>query len=69
MTPKDLRSKTLEDLKALEVDLRDELFKLKMQAGLGTLEKSHRLGEIKRDIARILTLVSDKKRQAEQAAS
>lgn len=65
MTPKEMREKNLQELKTLASDLREELFKLKMQQGTSQLEKSHRLGEVKRDIARVLTIIGEKTRKAE----
>lgn len=65
MTPNEIREKNLQELKTLGSDLREELFKLKMQQGTGQLEKSHRLGEIKRDIARVFTIIGEKIRKAE----
>jgi large subunit ribosomal protein L29 len=65
VTPNEIREKNLQELKTLGSDLREELFKLKMQQGTGQLEKSHRLGEIKRDIARVSTIFGEKTRKAE----
>jgi large subunit ribosomal protein L29 len=65
VTPKEMREKNLQELKTLASDLREELFKLKMQQGTSQLEKSHRLGEVKRDIARVLTIIGEKTRKAE----
>ena len=64
MTPSEIREKNLQELKTLVADLREELFKLRMQAGTGQLEKSHRLGEVKRDIARVTTIIGEKTRKA-----
>ncbi len=67
MTPTEIREKNLKELAVLEKDLREELFKLRMQNATGQLEKSHRLEEVKRDIARVLTVVKQK-RGAEKGA-
>jgi large subunit ribosomal protein L29 len=64
VTPSELREKNLKELGALEDELREELFKLKMQNATGQLEKSHRLQEVKRDIARLLTIAKQKKGKA-----
>lgn len=64
MTPNEIREKNLQELKTLAADLKEELFKLKMQDGTGQLEKSHRLGEVKRDIARVFTILGEKTRKA-----
>lgn len=67
MTPSEIREKNLKELAVLEKDLREELFKLKMQNATGQLEKNHRVTEVKRDIARVLT-VTRQKRAAEKGA-
>ena len=62
MTPSEIREKNLQELATLEKDLKEELFKLKMQNATGQLEKSHRLREVQRDIARVLTIARQKKK-------
>ena len=37
-----------------------ELFDLRMQAAAGKLEKSHQIRVIRRDVARVLTLLKDR---------
>lgn len=68
MTPSEIREKTSQELKTLLADLREELFRLRMQDGTGQLEKSHRLGEVKKDLARVLTVLGEKSRKAEATA-
>jgi len=43
------------ELQAKSRDLRLELFNLNLQKSMGTLEKSHRIGQIRKDIARVET--------------
>ena len=64
MTSREIREKTIEELKILAKDLKEELFKLRMKSGTGQLEKPHRLGEIKKDIARVLTILKEKQVKA-----
>lgn len=48
---------------ALSVKLgekQDELFKLRFQHATAQLEKTHRLKEVRKDIARIKTLINEK---------
>jgi len=60
-----------EDVRALSDDqLADELLKLKkeqfnlrFQVATGQLEKTHRMGQVRRDIARVRTLMREKARQ------
>ena len=64
MTPNELREKNLKELAAVEKELREELFRLKMQNATGQLEKNHRLTEVRRDLARVLTIMKQKKGKA-----
>lgn len=45
-------------------ETREELFKLRFQHATAQLEKTHRLRQVRRDIARLLTLQNEKKRDA-----
>ena len=53
------RDKTREELKELYDDRRQELYNLYSQRSMSQLEKPHRVREINRDIARILTILTD----------
>lgn len=59
MKAKQIREKTKEELEEMYDDLREELFNLHSQRSMAQLEKPHRIGDIKRDIARILTILED----------
>ena len=48
-------------------ELRAELFNLTLQTSLGTLEQPHRIGELRKDIARVETALSAKKKEAASA--
>ena len=60
------------DFRAMDADkLADELLKLKkeqfnlrFQAATGQLEKTHRVNEVRKDIARISTLLREKRAAA-----
>lgn len=58
MKKQDFRSLTIEELTSKEKTLRDELFKLNQQRYAGRVEKPHMFGIIKKDIARIQTILS-----------
>ena len=64
MTPSEIRDKNLKELEVLAQELKEEHFKLKMQNGTGQLEKNHRLGEVRRDIARVNTIIKQKQGKA-----
>ena len=55
------------ELKAKSRDLRLELFNLNLQKSMGTLEKSHRIGQIRKDIARVETMLTRIRNQPAQA--
>ena len=60
MTPKDLREKTDTELKKLKAEWKTELFHLKVKKVTGQLEKTHRIREVKKDLARLLTIEQQK---------
>lgn len=68
MTPSEIREKTSQELQTLLSDLREELFRLRMQEGTGQLEKTHRLREVRKDLARVQTILGEKARRAEATA-
>jgi large subunit ribosomal protein L29 len=56
---RELRDRTRDELEELYDDLRDELFRLRAQRAVSQLEKSHRVKEVRRTIARVLTILKD----------
>jgi len=64
MKASELRTKSNEELKSLLNELAKEQFNLRMQKGLGQLTKSSQVRQIRRDIARINTLISEATRTA-----
>lgn len=55
----DLRGKSREDLDKLLLELVREHFNLRMQKGSGQAVKPHRLSGVKRDIARVKTVLNE----------
>lgn len=60
MKTNDIRNLSVDQINAKIADLKEELFNLKFQAALGNLEKPARIGEIKRTIARMKTVLTEK---------
>jgi ribosomal protein L29 len=56
----DLRAKTDDQLTAELVDLKREQFNLRFQAATNQLERPARIQEVRRDIARIKTLQTER---------
>jgi len=60
MKPKELRELSVEELKVKEKEFREEEFQTRCKHATGQLEKTHRLGQLRRTIARIKTIISEK---------
>ena len=61
VTASDLRGLSRAELNKKVVELKEELFTLRFQAATGQMEKTHRVGEVRKDIARISTLLREKR--------
>ncbi|MGH8078093.1 MAG: 50S ribosomal protein L29 [Lysobacter sp.] len=61
MELKQLRVKSADDLKAHLGELHKESFALRMQKATGQLAKTHEARRVKREIARVNTLLGEKK--------
>ncbi|MBV6340665.1 50S ribosomal protein L29 [Candidatus Magnetobacterium casense] len=58
MKPAKLRELTTQELRQKEDDLRRELFNLRFQAARGDIQNPKRIKTIKKDIARVLTIIT-----------
>ncbi len=58
----ELRKKTKEELDAMLIDLSKEKFNLKMQKGTGQLAKPDQVKKVRREIARVHTLINEMSR-------
>ena len=56
----EIRELSTSELNEKVYQLKEELFNLKFQAALGNIEKPARMNEIKRDIARLKTILTEK---------
>ncbi|MCR4782403.1 MAG: 50S ribosomal protein L29 [Lachnospiraceae bacterium] len=57
----DLRTKSVEELSAELVDAKKELFNLRFQNATNQLENTGRIKEVRKNIARIQTLITEKR--------
>jgi large subunit ribosomal protein L29 len=57
MKIQEIKELSADELRTKEVELRDQLFKLRFQKSLGQLESPMKVKNVKRDIARIKTLL------------
>ncbi len=56
----EIRNLTSEELVQTVRDLKRELFNLKFQLSTGQLEKTDRLAQVRRDVARAMTILRER---------
>ena len=61
MNAKELRDKSIEELNNQVVELNQELFNLKFQLHTGHLENTARIGQVRKEIARVNTVLQEKR--------
>ena len=64
MKIEDVRGLSPDQLTEQLVNLKKEQFNLRFQKATGQVEKTHRVGEVRKDIARIKTVLRTKQAQA-----
>ena len=64
MKPAEVRELSTDELRGREKELDDQLFRLRIQKSMGQLEAPAKVREIRRDLARIKTILREKERQA-----
>ena len=64
MTASDVRTRTEDELNAEIETLGKEIFNLRFQRASGQLENTARVRQVRRDIARIKTVLGERRRQA-----
>ena len=60
MKPSDLREKSIAELNQELAELKEELFKLRFQHAINQLENPLKLQGVKRDIARVKTILRER---------
>ncbi len=67
MKIRELRELSIDELERKELELKDQWFKLRFQKSLGQLDNPMKLRNIRRDIAKIKTILEElKKKGAEK---
>ena len=64
MNANDLRDKTPDQLREDLANLKKESFNLRFQQATGQLENTARMRQVKRDVARVNTVLNEKARAA-----
>ena len=55
---KEIKELTVQQLREKNLELSEELMKLRFNHAVGQLEQTHRLGQVQRNIARVQTQIS-----------
>ena len=61
MKAAELRALSVEALEEKLKELKAELFNLRFQHAINQLDNPHKIGDVKKDIARVMTVLREKK--------
>ena len=61
MKAQELRAMTPAELDTKLKELKSELFNLRFQHAINQLENPHKIADVKKDIARVMTVIGEKK--------
>ena len=68
MESKNLRDLTLDELNEKHKQYKEELFNLRFQNAIGKLKNTSRIKDVRKTIARVLTIVREKQMAGDQSA-
>ena len=68
MKAKELRELTVAELEAKFKELKSELFRLRFQHAINQLDNPHKIVDVKKDIARVMTVLRQKEAEASNNA-
>ena len=68
MKAKELRELTVAELEAKFKELKSELFHLRFQHAINQLDNPHKIVDVKKDIARVMTVLRQKEAEASKNA-
>lgn len=61
MKVKEIRELTTEEIISKIAESKEEIFNLRMQQATGNLEKPSRINELRKDVARMKTILAERK--------
>ena len=61
MKATEIRQMSSEDLEKKLKELKNELFNLRFQHAINQLDNPHKISDVKKDIARVMTVLREKK--------
>jgi large subunit ribosomal protein L29 len=69
MNSKELRDLSVPELKEKHKEFKEELFNLRFQNAIGQLSNTGRIKEVKKTIARVLTVITEKETGIERSGA
>ncbi len=64
MKSEEVRAKSADELQEKLMSLKKEAFNLRFQQATGQLENTSRVGQVRRDIARVKTVINERRASA-----
>lgn len=61
MKPKEIKAMTVDEIESKLTEFQDKLFKQKVQKALGQSDNPYKIRDTRRDIARLKTILAEKK--------
>ena len=68
MKASEIREMTVEELNKKVLELKEELFHLNFQNAINQLDNPHKIADVKKDIARVMTVLRQKEAEASKNA-
>ena len=65
LLPQKLRDSSPEELQKEEKELRNQIWKLQIQGSTGQVQDPHKAREVRRDLARVLTILRERQLASE----
>jgi large subunit ribosomal protein L29 len=62
MKVQEVREMSVDDLRLQEKDLRDQIFRMRIQKAMGQTDTPTKVRDLRRDLARVLTVLRDKRK-------
>ena len=60
MKTSDIRKMSADEINSKIAEIKNELFELRMKQATGSLEKPHKINALRKDVARLKTVLSEK---------
>jgi large subunit ribosomal protein L29 len=57
----EIRELNVDDLQGKVKDLQDQVFRLRIQKAMGQLDASHKVRQLRRELARVKTVLTEKR--------